>query len=86
VCAGPVLRLDEVVRDPQLTGRGLFTEVEHPKAGTVPQVAFPVQMSATPARVTVPPPELGEHTDDVLRELGYEPAAIAALRRDGVVA
>jgi crotonobetainyl-CoA:carnitine CoA-transferase CaiB-like acyl-CoA transferase len=36
--------------------------------------------------VTVPPPELGEHTDDVLRELGYEPAAIAALRRDGVVA
>jgi crotonobetainyl-CoA:carnitine CoA-transferase CaiB-like acyl-CoA transferase len=86
VCAGPVLRLDEVVRDPQLTGRGLFTEVEHPKAGTVPQVAFPVQMSATPARVTVPPPELGEHTDDVLRELDYEPAAIAALRRDGVVA
>jgi crotonobetainyl-CoA:carnitine CoA-transferase CaiB-like acyl-CoA transferase len=86
VCAGPVLRLDEVVRDPQLAGRGLFTEVEHPKLGTVQQVAFPVQMSGTPARVTVPPPELGEHTDDVLRGLGYDPAAITALRRDGVVA
>ena len=52
VCAGPVLRLDEVVRDPQLVGRGLFTEVEHPKLGAIRQIAFPVQMSATPARVT----------------------------------
>jgi len=86
VCAGPVLRLDEVVRDPQLVGRGLFTEVEHPKLGAVPQVAFPVQMSGTPARVTAPPPELGEHTDEVLRGLGYDGAAIGALRRDGVVA
>jgi crotonobetainyl-CoA:carnitine CoA-transferase CaiB-like acyl-CoA transferase len=86
VCAGPVLRLDEVVRDPQLVGRGLFTEVKHPKLGAVPQVAFPVQMSGTPARVTAPPPELGEHTDEVLRGLGYDGAAIEALRRDGVVA
>jgi crotonobetainyl-CoA:carnitine CoA-transferase CaiB-like acyl-CoA transferase len=86
VCAGPVLRLDEVVRDPQLLGRGLFTEVEHPKLGAVRQIAFPVQMSATPARVTAPPPELGEHTDEVLQGLGYDRAGIEALRRDGVVA
>jgi crotonobetainyl-CoA:carnitine CoA-transferase CaiB-like acyl-CoA transferase len=86
VCAGPVLTLDEVVRDPQLVQRGLFTEVEHPKLGPVRQVAFPVQMSGTPARVTSPPPELGEHTDEVLRGLGYDGPSIAALRRDGVVA
>jgi crotonobetainyl-CoA:carnitine CoA-transferase CaiB-like acyl-CoA transferase len=86
VCAGPVLRLDEVVRDPQLLGRGLFTEVEHPKLGAVRQIAFPVQMSATPARVTAPPPELGEHTDEVLQALGYDRAGIEALRRDGVIA
>jgi crotonobetainyl-CoA:carnitine CoA-transferase CaiB-like acyl-CoA transferase len=86
VCAGPVLALDEVVRDPQLVQRGLFTEVEHPKLGPVRQVAFPVRLSATPGRVRTPPPELGEHTDDVLHGLGYDAAAIAAYRRDGVVA
>ena len=86
VCAGPVLALDEVVRDPQLVQRGLFTEVEHPKLGRVRQVAFPVQMSATPGRVVTPAPELGEHTDEVLRGLGYDATAIAAFRRDEVVA
>ena len=86
VCAGPVLALDEVVRDPQLVHRGLFTEVEHPRLGPVPQIAFPVQMSGTPACVATPPPELGEHTDELLRELGYDGATISAFRRDGVVA
>jgi crotonobetainyl-CoA:carnitine CoA-transferase CaiB-like acyl-CoA transferase len=86
VCAGPVLALDEIVRDPQHVQRGLFTEVDHPKLGPVQQVAFPVRMSATPGRVVAPPPELGEHTDAVLRGLGYDADAIAAFRRDGVVA
>src|SRR5262245_14718202 len=58
VCAGPVLTLDEVVRDPQLLQRGLFTEVQHPTLGPVRQVGFPVRMSETPGRVTTPPPEL----------------------------
>jgi crotonobetainyl-CoA:carnitine CoA-transferase CaiB-like acyl-CoA transferase len=85
VCAGPVLTLDEAIRDPQLVQRGLFTTVDHPKLGPVPQVAFPVQLSGTPARVTTAPPELGEHTDEVLHALGYDGPAIAALRRDGVI-
>jgi crotonobetainyl-CoA:carnitine CoA-transferase CaiB-like acyl-CoA transferase len=86
VCAGPVLALDEVVQDPQLRQRGLFAAVEHPTLGRVPQVAFPVQMSATPGRVETPPPELGQHTDEVLRDVGYDAAAISDFRRDGVIA
>jgi crotonobetainyl-CoA:carnitine CoA-transferase CaiB-like acyl-CoA transferase len=86
VCAGPVLSLDEVVRDPQLRQRGLFAEVSHPKLGRVPQIAFPVQMSRTPGRVATPPPELGAHTDEVLSDLGYDSATISGFRRDGVIA
>jgi crotonobetainyl-CoA:carnitine CoA-transferase CaiB-like acyl-CoA transferase len=86
VCAGPVLALDEVLRDPQLAERGLFQAVTHPTLGAVPQVAFPVKLSLTPAEVTSPPPGLGEHTDAILGELGFDAEAIAALRREGAVA
>jgi len=85
VCAGPVLTLDEVVHDPQLVHRGLFQAVTHPTLGRVPQVAFPVKLSESPARMETAPPALGAHTDEILGSLGYDREAIAALRRDGVV-
>jgi crotonobetainyl-CoA:carnitine CoA-transferase CaiB-like acyl-CoA transferase len=85
VCAGPVLGVDEVVRDPQLTGRGLFQAVEHPTLGSVPQIAFPVKLSATPGRMERPPPELGADTEAILAELGYDAARIAALRQEGAI-
>lgn len=85
VCAGPVLTVDEVVRDPQLRQRGLFREVVHPTIGPIPQVAFPVKLSVTPGRIEAPPPDLGGQTEEILKELGYDAEAIAAFRRDGVV-
>jgi crotonobetainyl-CoA:carnitine CoA-transferase CaiB-like acyl-CoA transferase len=85
VCAGPVLAVDEVVRDPQLRARGLFQEVAHPTLGPIPQVAFPVKLSATPARMDTPPPALGADTEAILRELGYDAAEIETLRRDGAI-
>jgi len=85
VCAGPVLDVDEVVRDPQLVHRGLFGEVAHPTLGPIPQVAFPVKLSASPARMDTAPPALGADTDEILAGLGYDRDAIAALRRDGAI-
>jgi crotonobetainyl-CoA:carnitine CoA-transferase CaiB-like acyl-CoA transferase len=85
VCAGPVLELDEVPRDPQVRARGLFTELVHPTAGPTPQIGFPVRLSATPGRVMTPAPDLGAHSEEILGGLGYDQAAIAVLRRDRVI-
>jgi crotonobetainyl-CoA:carnitine CoA-transferase CaiB-like acyl-CoA transferase len=64
---------------------GLIAEVDHPTAGRVRAPGIPVRLSGTPASVRRHPPELGEHTDEVLQELGYAKEEIAALRRDGAV-
>ncbi|HLK11274.1 MAG TPA: CaiB/BaiF CoA-transferase family protein [Candidatus Binatia bacterium] len=80
VCYAPVATLAEALRDPQLRHRGMVVEM----AGqTMP--GPPIKLSATPAQVRTPPPALGEHTDAVLAELGFDAAAIAALRAAGVI-
>ena len=85
VCAGPVLAFDEVVNDPHLQARGLFTSIEHPSFGALPQIAFPVKLSATPALIRRPPPALGEQTEAILNDLGYSSEEIAGFRKAGVV-
>jgi len=86
VPCGPINRLDQVFADPQLEARGLRMDLAHPVAGSVPQVATPIRFSATPPAYGRPPPLLGEHTGEVLRErLALDPAAIAALAARGVI-
>jgi crotonobetainyl-CoA:carnitine CoA-transferase CaiB-like acyl-CoA transferase len=84
-CA-PINDVAEVFSDPQVRHRGLRVEVPHPLAGTVPLVANPIRLSEAPIEYGTPPPLLGQHTEDILRErLDFTPAAIAELRRRGVV-
>ncbi len=85
VPVGPINALDEVFADPVVRHLGLIAEVDHPTAGRVRAPGIPVRLSGTPPSVRRHPPELGEHTDEILRELGYAKDEIAALRRDGAV-
>jgi crotonobetainyl-CoA:carnitine CoA-transferase CaiB-like acyl-CoA transferase len=86
VPCGPINTLDQVFADPQAIDHGLRFDLPHALAGSVPQVKAPLEFGATPIRRERPPPLLGEHTADVLRErLGLAGDALAALVDQGVV-
>ena len=85
VPVGPISDLAEVFNDPVVRHLGLIAEVDHPVAGRVRAPGIPVRMSDTPGSVRRYPPLLGEHTDEVLRDLGYSDAEIAKLRSDGAI-
>src|SRR5205823_12205145 len=84
--AGPVLNVDQVLADPQVKARELLQYVEYPGAAkSVPLANTAVQLSATPGGIRHRAPTLGEHTDEVLSEIGYSEEEIAALRTAEVV-
>ena len=86
VPCGPINDLDQVFADPQVLHRGLQVRAPHAAAGEVAMVRNPIRFSATPIAHDRAPPRLGEHTDEVLRDvLGMDEAALMILRKDGVV-
>jgi len=85
LCA-PVRSLADALGDPQTRENGMLVETAVGRPESIRMVGAPVHLSDTPAAIRNPPPRLGEHTDDVLRELGFDSARIASLHEAGVVA
>jgi crotonobetainyl-CoA:carnitine CoA-transferase CaiB-like acyl-CoA transferase len=86
VAAGPIYEFDEVFEDPQVKHLGLVASVEQPGYGTARMLDFPVRASATPGTIRRPAPGLGEHTAEILAELGLPKSEIERLAAAGVVA
>jgi crotonobetainyl-CoA:carnitine CoA-transferase CaiB-like acyl-CoA transferase len=81
VPCGAINSLAEVFADPQIAARGMVTEWQHPVKHDLKLVSSPIRLSATPVRTDLPPPLLGQHTDEVLRELlNYSEAKLSELK------
>lgn len=83
---GPVNRIDQVARDPQVLAREMIVEVPHPRIGKAKVINTPVKLSRTPGKVERPAPDLGEHTEKVLKELlNITEEEIAALKKSAAI-
>lgn len=81
----PVQTFREAVNDPQAIANGFVVEVDHPAHGTFKNVASPVQLSETAAIIRTTAPELGEHTEEILLEMGYTWEDISGLKDAKVI-
>jgi len=85
VPGGPINDIARVFEDPHVIARGMRMDLPHPRYGSVPSVRNPIRYSETPLEFNVPPPMLGEHTNEILQSLNLGAKEIDQLRRDGVL-
>jgi formyl-CoA transferase len=83
--AGPINSMDEVFDDPQVKHLEMAVGVDHPRLGKFEVVNQAIKLSRTPSEVRTATPDQGEHTDDILGDLGYEDGVIAKMHENGVV-
>ncbi|GAK07967.1 CaiB/BaiF CoA-transferase family protein [Geomicrobium sp. JCM 19038] len=84
-CVSPVNDIEEVLRDPQVEARNMVIETEHPELGTLKQLASPLKFSGADAQIEREAPTLGQHTDEILSELGYSKETIQHLRQTKLI-
>ena len=85
MASGPIYKMDEVFADEQVKHLKMAAPVKHPILGDIELVNQPFELSRTPSEIRSATPECGEHTDEVMRELGYSDEQIADLRRRIVI-
>jgi len=85
VPVAPVRTPEEVLDDPHVRFRQMIQPLKLPSGGAIQQVAFPVKFSETPAVMHSPPPELGEHTEEILLKAGYSRQEIQSFREEGAI-
>ncbi len=83
--SGPILTPEESLAHPHLLARQMVVELDHPLIGTIKMLGNPIKLSRTPVTYRRPPPRLGEHTQEILTELGYEDNRIVELKQKGVI-
>jgi crotonobetainyl-CoA:carnitine CoA-transferase CaiB-like acyl-CoA transferase len=85
VPCGPIHTIDQVLNHPHVRAREMILEVEHPIVKNLKMAGFPIKLSETPASVRRHPPLLGEHTDEILSELGLSPEQIEGLKKKQII-
>jgi crotonobetainyl-CoA:carnitine CoA-transferase CaiB-like acyl-CoA transferase len=85
VPCGPVNTVAEVFQDPQILAQDMILDIDHPGHGIVRMLGFPMKLSATPCRVRRSAPGLGQHSDEILTELGYDASKREAWRQSGMI-
>jgi CoA:oxalate CoA-transferase len=85
IACGPIYTIDQVFNDSQILAQEMVSEVEHIKAGKIKMIGFPVKISRTPCKTSLPPPILGQHTQEILGDLNYSQEEIAELKQNGIV-
>ena len=85
VISAPIYQMDEAAKDAHASLNGYIRDVDHPVLGKIKTPGFPIRFSETPVELEKVAPQLGQHTDQVLGEIGYGPDEIAAMRQEGVI-
>lgn len=85
VPVAPVNTPEQVLEDPHVLFREMIRAVKLPSGGAIQQVAFPVKLSETPAVIQSPPPELGQHTEEVLLKAGFSKEDINRFKEEGAI-
>jgi crotonobetainyl-CoA:carnitine CoA-transferase CaiB-like acyl-CoA transferase len=82
---GPVNKFSDILNDQHIKEREMVVEQQHPVLGSLKMLGIPVKLSRTPGKVNTVPPDLGQHTNEILQQLGYSDDEITKMQKDGVI-